>query len=215
MFDAWLEQEKADIKAIYGMQHILCVILALMLVPFFLMNLIVLLDGGGALSMVVVAFGVFALVLIPSMGNYKKRFIKPLLASVERDIPSGEERQEFARQMQETAVVISYYPLPQRKACDIMVAESYCYMRQPGKSRIFKNSEIRRAVLQWESYTAGMVGHLHFRGMYAMELYAAGNERKPIWKGYFADEGDLYQAFDQFKPSLPQEAIIQDNVAAG
>ena len=215
MFDSWLEQEKADIKAIYGKERILCVLLVLLEVPFFLMNLILLLDGGGALSVVMVVFLIFVMVSILSLGNYKKRFIKPLLASVEKDLPSEEDRREFARQMRETAVTISYYPLPQRKACDIMAAESYCYMRQPGKSRIFKNSEIRRAVLHRESYAAGMVGHLHFRRMYAMELYAAGNEQKPVWKGYFADEGELYQAFAYFKTLLPQETVIQDNVAAG
>jgi len=215
MFNSWLEQEKTNIKSRYGKARILCIFLALMMVPYALLNLVMLLDGGGVMSFCAVIFCIFVIVIISFMGNYKKRFIKPLLASIEQELPSEEARQEFARQMLENAACISYQPLPQTKSCDIMVAENYCYMRQPRASRIIKNREIRRVELLKENYAAGIAGHPHFRLTYALALYTSDNEQKPVWKGYFTSDRELYQAFAHFKPLLPQDTEIRDNVAAG
>ncbi len=215
MFHSWLEQEKATIKSLFGKVRILCIFLAVMMGFIALPNLIILLDGGGVMPLCAVAFMIFVIIFALFMGDYKRRFIKPLLASIEQELPSEEAREEFARQMQTNAVCISYQPVPQTKFCDIMVAQDYCYMRQPGKSRIFKNNAIRKAMLLQENYAAGSTRHPHFRLTYALELYAADNEKKPVWKGYFKSDGELYQAFAHFKPLLPQDAVIQDNVAAG
>lgn len=215
MFDSWLEQEKADIRSRFGNARVLCLFLALLMVPLVLLNLILLLDGGGAMAFVAGFFGIFVLIIILSMGNYKKRFLKPLLASIEKELPSEEDRQKFAREMTTYATCISYQPLPQTKSCDIMVAESYCYMRQPRKSRIIRNSEIRRVVLTQENYSTGTIYHLHSRRTYALALYTADNEQKPAWKGYFTSDGELYRAFACFKSIVPQETVIEDNVAAG
>lgn len=115
--------------------------------------------------------------------------------------------------MQKPAARISYQPQPQTKACDIMAAESYCYMRQPGKSRIFRNSKIRSAMLTQEHYNTGYRGHL--RLAYALALYTADSEQTPIWKGYFKSDSELYQAFALLKPLLPQDMAVLDNVALG
>lgn len=215
MFDSWLEQEKANIRSQFGKVRVLSIFFALLMVPIVLLNLILLLDGGGVIDFVVVIFSVCVFIFTLSMVNYNKRFLKPLLASIEKELPSEEARQEFARQMTTYAFCISYQPLPRIKSCDIMVSESYCYMRQPKKSRIIRNSEIRRAVLTQENDSTGTIYHLHSRRTYALALYTADNEQKPAWKGYFTGDGELYRAFAGFEPILPQEAVIQDNVAAG
>ena len=190
--------------------RIWCVLLALLEVPLILMQLVMLLDSGNVGALCTLIFSILVMCIILNMGNYKKRFLKPLLASIPQELPTEESRQEFARQMQTQAVCISYQPRPQTKACEIMVATDYCYVRQPQKSRIFKNNQIRRAVLSKEDYTAGY--RWHIRKCYAVALYCPDQE-KPIWKGYFMNEAEAFQALMRFQSVLPPEAVTE-NLAA-
>lgn len=209
MFDSWLEQEKETIRSRFGKLRILGVLIAIFMVSsIFLPLLSLCLDSGGVISLIPIIFSIFVIGFALSITNYKKRFIKPLLASVRQELATREAQEEFARQMQE-AKSISYQPRPQIKACEIMVAKEYCYMRQPGKSRIIQNRQIRRAVLMKEEY---MVGRGHVRYCYALALYAAGDE-KPVWKGCFMDLEKAAQAFRIFQEVLPPEALAQDEVS--
>lgn len=215
-YDAWLKQEKANLKEHYGQARVRCTFLALLMVPLILMNLIMLLDSVtfNIMPLIACVFGIVVIIVISSLGNYRKRFLKPLLASIDKELPSDEARQEFARQVSADAVRISYQPRPQTKSCDLVAGERYCYALQPGKSRVFKNIEIRRVVLAREQYSTGTLYHLHVRLTHALALYAADQGQKPIWKGCFTSEQKLYQAFALLKPRLPQEIIVEDNVAA-
>lgn len=216
MYDSWLKQEKANLKARYGQTRVRCTFLALLMVPLILMNLIMLLDSVtfNIMPLIACVFGVVVIIIVLSLGNYRKRFLKPLLASVQKELPTDEARQEFARQALADVVRISYQPRPQTKSCDIVAGEDYCYALQPGKSRVFKNREIRRVVLAREQYSTGTLYHLHVRRTYALVLYADGRERKPVWKGFFTSEENLYQALALLRPRLPQEIVVEDNVAA-
>lgn len=209
MFEAWLEQEKAAIKSRFGMIRIFCVLIAIIMALFILMQIIFILDGSGMVSLIAILFYAFVMGFALSMSNYKKRFIKPLLDSVQQELTTGEAQEEFARQMREQAETISYQPLPQVKPCEIMAAREYCYMRQPRKSRIIQNRQLCRAVLTKEQYT---VGRGHVRGCYALTLYAAGEE-KPVWKGYFMEQGEAARALQIFQKVLPPEALVEDAVS--
>lgn len=210
MFDSWLEQEKETIRSRFGKLRILGVLIAIFMVSsIFLPLLSLCMDGGGlVISLIPIIFSIFVIGFALSITNYKKRFIKPLLASASRELTTREAQEEFARQMQE-AKSISYQPHPQIKACEIMVAKEYCYMRQPGKSRIIQNRQIRRAVLMKEEY---MVGNGHVRWCYALALYAAGDE-KPVWKGCFMEPEKAAWAFQIFQKVLPPEALVQDEIS--
>lgn len=210
MFESWLEQEKATIKSLFGNVRIFCVILAILMLPFALMQLVVLLDGGGTVSLCALIFCIFVIIFALSMSSYKKRFVKPLLASIQQELPTEEARREFAQQMQEQTASISYRPLPQTKSCDIIVAQDYCYMRQPRKSRILQNSRFRKVILSQEKYNVGYRGHI--RWCYALALHTSDNE-KPVWKGYFMSKEEVDQALLHIKAILPPEAVIQDQVA--
>lgn len=210
MFETWLEQEKTAIKSLFGNARIFCVILAILMVPFALMQLVMLLDGGSMVSLCGLLFSIFVMIFALSMGSYKKRFVKPLLASIQQELPTNENRQEFARQMLNQAVRISYQPLPQVKSCDIMAAQDYCYIRQPRKSRILHNSLIHEVILSHEDYNVGTRGHV--RWCYALALHTSANE-KPIWKGYFMSKEEADQAFTHFKAILPPETVFQDQAA--
>lgn len=208
MFESWLEQEKAAIKSRYGAARVFCVFIAVLMAPFVLSSLVMLLDGSiGFLFVLIFEFFVIGFAL--SMGNYKKKFVKPLLTSVQQELTTEEARQKFAQQMREQAVCISYRPLPQTKACDIMVAKDYCYMRQPGKSCIIHNDQSRRVILTREDYYVGYRGHM--RWCYALALYTT-NPEKPVWKGYFMDKNAVYQAFMHFKDMMPAETEFKDLV---
>ncbi|MEZ3426696.1 MAG: hypothetical protein K1W13_04760 [Lachnospiraceae bacterium] len=207
MFETWLRQEKETIKERFGKSRILCIFLALLMVPLALLNLIMLLDGGGAMQLGAFFFMIVVMLLILFLGNYKRRLVKPLMASVKKELSSEEERQEFARQMS-AAVCITYQPLPQIKECEIMASPLYCYMRQPGKSRIFRTGSIRRAVLTKEPADMRT-----FRRFYTLSLYTADKEKTPVWRGWFESAEELYQAYAHFKLFLPPQTLIEDNAA--
>lgn len=208
MFDSWLEQEKAAIRSRFGALRILGVVAAILMV-LSILPLIFYIDNIGVALLISIIFSIFVIWFALSITNYKKRFIKPLLASVQQELATKEAQEEFARQMQEQAECISYQPRPQIKACEIMVAKEYCYMRQPRKSRIIQNRQLRRVVLMKEEY---WVGNGHVRWCYALALYARGDE-KPVWKGCFMELEKAAQAFQIFQRVLPPEVLVQDEIA--
>lgn len=209
MFESWLEQEKAAIKSRFGNMRIYYMLIAILAIPLALMELVLLLDGGGIMELCAFLLCAFVICFALSMSSYKSRFVKPLLASIRQELPTEEDRRTFAQQMQKQAVCISYRPHPSAKSCDIMLAEDYCYTRQPKKSRIFHNNQFRRATLTHEKYYTGYLGHMHMRWCYALALYASDPE-KPVWKGYFTDQNDASRAFARLKTILPPEAVAQD-----
>lgn len=209
MFETWLEQEKRAIKLHFDNVRMFFILIAVFIV-FSVWSVILLLEGGWATKLIAVIFSVCVLVFTLDMSSHKKRFMKPLMASVERELPTEKARQEFAQQMKEQAVSISYQPVPQTKCCDIMVAKDYCYMRQPKKCGIIRNCQIRRIILAQEDYFVGNRGHV--RWCFALSLYTSDNEN-PVWKGYFTDKGTAAQAFAQFQAILPPEASVEDYVA--
>ncbi|MDE6640937.1 MAG: hypothetical protein K2K63_10455 [Acetatifactor sp.] len=213
MFESWLEQEKASVKAGFKKVRIVYIVIALLLGPYMLFTIVATFGGSkvGVLAAVIVL-----LFLMLILSDYKKRFLKPLMALIQQELSTEAARQEFGGQMLTEAVQIFWQPQPRTKykSGSIFVTKSYCYVRLP-KVGIIKNCEIRRAELFQEDYAAGSIGRLRPSLAYGLALYTVENEQKPIWKGYFTSEGELYQAFAHFRPLLLQETVIQDEVAAG
>lgn len=145
MFKSWLEQEKSLIKEKSKMFRVMSVLLVVLMIPLILSSLVFLLDGGGIVLAVGMIVQVGCLVAAVFSLSYKRRLIKPLLVSVEKDLPTDAERQEFARQMQ-SAMLISYAPVPQGQLCEMQAAADYCYFQQPFKSRIIRNRDIKKAI---------------------------------------------------------------------
>lgn len=87
MFETWLKQEKETIRERFGKSRIWCIFLALLMLPLALLNLIMLLDGGGVLQFGAFLFMIVVALLILFLGNYKRRLIKPLMASVKKNFP--------------------------------------------------------------------------------------------------------------------------------
>lgn len=220
MFESWLEQEKTSMKAGYRRARIVYIVAALLVGPYLLFALIsaltVVFGRSEAAVLAAVMVSLFLIFILLSRSDYKRQFLKPLMALIQQEFPTEEAREEFAGQMLTEAVQISCRPQPRTKYKYgiILVAKNYCYVRMP-KVCIIKNSEIRRAELFQEDYAAGSIGRLHVSLIYGLALYTAENEQEPVWKGYFANEGELYQAFAHFRPLLSQKTVIQDEVAAG
>lgn len=212
MFETWLKEEKSMLKETYGKQRIKYIFIAVLLIPFILIELILLLDGGGAMELCALLFLLCVLGFVLSLGNYHKRFIKPLLASVKKELTTEEKRQEFAEQIK-NSVRLVYAPYPLVKQCDMLVASDYCYFRQPKKSRIITNNKIHKILLAKESYSTGTRGH--FRTAYVLHLFTSDNEKKPAWKAYFLKEKQLYHAFSEIQKILPEGTTVQDDVAYG
>lgn len=216
MFESWLEQEKASVKAGFRRVRIMNIVIILLLGPYMLFTIIATFGGskmGVLAAVIVLLFFIFSMLFL---SDYKKRFLKPLMALIQQELPTEAARQEFGGQMLTEVVQIFWQPQPRTKykSGSIFVAKSYCYVRLP-KVGIIKNCEIRRAELFQEDYAAGSIGRLRPSLAYGLALYTVENEQKPVWKGYFTSEGELYQAFAHFRPLLPQETVIQDEVAAG
>lgn len=212
VFNQWLEQEKAKIREEGRTLRVMSIILAVLTVPLILMMLMLLLDGGSAVNALALVFLVAVGAAILTLGSYQRRLIKPLLRSVRTELPTDEERQEFARQMKNARAVIFYAPVPQGKTCELTAAADYCYYRQPYKSRVIRNREIKRAVLEQGVYA---VGRGHWRQCYVLKLYLGEEEKSPVWTAYFKTEEDLYAAFGRFQKALPTEASVCDQIAYG
>ena len=215
MFETWLEQEERTAKEKCRMARIVRILYIVLMIPIALTQLFLLLDGPGDFYIVSIGFLIFIIVagwFVFSLGSYKKAFINPLLASVERELPTDAEKQEFARQMQSNPAHIVYAPNPQWKTCDMLVTADYCYCRQPRKSRIIRNREIRKVLLAPDDYT---VGRGHMRQCYRLDVFIADNEEKPAWRAYFLREDELYAASTKLQEGLPTEAVIQDDVVYG
>lgn len=211
MFKSWLEQEKSLIKEKSKMFRVMSVLLVVLMIPLILSSLVFLLDGGGIVLAVGMIVQVGCLVAAVFSLSYKRRLIKPLLVSVEKDLPTDAERQEFARQMQ-SAMLISYAPVPQGQLCEMQAAADYCYFQQPFKSRIIRNRDIKKAVLEQYRY---FVGRGHVRYSYVLKIFLAENEKTPVWRAYFPTEDELYAIFSRLRGVLPEETAICDNVAYG
>ncbi len=207
MFEQWKEQELAEIKERFGKARLLTIGLMALVGFNMLGGVVMLLDGGGAMEAVVIFVQVVIMALIWKMGDYKSRFIKPLLASVEEVLPSQGEREEFARQMG-TAAKLPYSPAPQVKPCTLWLGEGYLYFRQPGKSRVVRNRDIRRATLAKNTYT---VGRSHMRTCYDLALYTEGE--KPVWKASFLNERAAYEMLERLKFKLPANLAVEDGIA--
>lgn len=211
LFDNWLEQEKAEIREKSRRFRIMSVLLVVLMIPLILSMLVLLLDGGGIMTAVVMIVQIGCLVAAVISLSYKRRLIRPLLVSVEKDLPTDTERQEFARQMQ-SAMLIGYASVPQGQLCEMQAATDYCYFRQPFKSRIIRNRDIKKAVLEQDRY---FVGRGHVRYCYALKIFLAENEKTPVWRAYFPTEDELYAIFSRLRGVLPEETAICDNVAYG
>ena len=209
MVEQWKEQEFSAIKVQYGKVRLFTCAIAAYMVLSALGSVVMLLDGGGAVQVLALVFQLAIAAFVWTLGNYKKRFVKPLLDSVEEVLPTQGEREEFARQMGQ-AVELSCPPGPQVKTCPLWAGEDYSYYRCPRKSRVWKNREIRRAKLAKETYT---VGRGHVRSCYGLYLFA--QEEKPVWNGCFRTEEEAYRVLELLRTKLPSNLEIDDQIAYG
>lgn len=209
MFEQWKERELAAIREQYGKIRIFTYAIAAFMGLSALGSVVMLLDGGGAVQGVALLFQLAILAAAWAMGDYKRRLIRPLLASVEETLPTQGEREEFARQM-EGAVEVVCQPGPQVKACPLWMGADHSYYRRPGKSRVWKNRSIRRAKLARESYT---VGRGHVRTCYGLYLFGEGE--KPVWNGCFRSEEEAYGTLETMRPHLPANLEVDDRIAYG
>ena len=210
MFEQWKEKEIAAVKEQYRMVRLFTYAIMAFMGLSALGSVVMLLDGGGAMELVVLAFQLAILATAWVMGDYKRRFIRPLLRSVEEVLPTQGEREEFARQMGRAPVLDSPPTSPQVKSCPLWLGEDYAYYRRPGKSRVWKNRDIRRAKLAKESYIAG---RNRTRACYGLYLFT--EEEKPVWSGCFLTEEEAYRALELLRSRLPSHLELDDQVVYG
>ena len=217
MFEQWKEQELAQIKEQYGKARIITLAVVVLMALNLPMELGMLLDGGGGFGAVSLAVTLGVMVLAWRLGDYKSRFIKPLLAAVEESLPTQGERERFAQQMG-AATQIPYSPAPQTKPGLMLLGEDYCYFRQPRRVRILKNRELRRAELTRGTYT---VGRGHIRICYdllgLMSYLTAGEPEVRAWtiaKGTKAPQaaGKIHTDFE--RGFIRAEVVSYDDLMA-
>lgn len=209
MFEQWKEQELAQIKEQYGKARIITLAVVVLMALNLPMELGMLLDGGGGFGAVSLAVTLGIMALAWRLGDYKSRFVKPLLAAVEESLPTQGERERFAQQMG-AATQIPYSPAPQTKPGLMLLGEDYCYFRQPRRVRILKNRELRRAELTRGTYT---VGRGHIRICYDLSLF--GEEEKPLWRASYPAEEEAYQTLELLRGKLPANLRVEDGIAYG
>ena len=211
MFETWMRQEEAAIRAKYGKARLLTLLVTLLLVLQMLSSLVLLLDGGGLLEAGTLVFLIGVAWLVLSLGDYRKRFLKPLRASLQQELSTEAEREAFAQQMQ-SPQVIEFRTFPQGKTYLLKAGPDYCYTGQPRTCGIFRTCRVRRVLLEKEWYSSGTWGHV--RTCWSLTLLEKA-EKKPLWKGCFLQEAALYQARDRLCPLLGDRVEMVDQVEAG
>lgn len=208
MFEQWKERELTGIREQYGKARVLTWGIVAFMGLNVLGSVVMLLDGGGALQGAAILIQLGIMVLAWNMGDYKRRFIKPMMASVEETLPTQGEREEFARQM-DGAEELLCPSAPQGKAYPLWLGTDYLYFRLPKRSRVLKGRTLRRIRLAKEDYT---VGRGHVRTCYALSLFQ--QEEKPVWRGIFYREEEGCRALETVRAHLPS-AELEDRVAYG
>lgn len=208
MFDNWLKQEKDSIRENSKKFRAISVLLIVLMLLLFLPTLVFLLDGDIMFAVVMLAQIAGYGVVIFSI-SYKRRLIKPLLASIKKELPTDGERQEFARQMR-SAMTLGYAPAPQAQTCEMYAGTDYCYYRQPFKSRIIRNRDVKKAVLDQYRY---FIGRWHVRYCYVLKLFTAENEKTPVWTAYYPAEGEAYAVLSRLRGVLPEGMELCDHLA--
>lgn len=209
MFEQWKEKEIAAIKEQYGKIRLFTYAIMAFMGLNMLATVVMPLDGGWTAGVVAIVFQLAIMAAAWTMGDYKGRFIKPLLASVEEVLPTQGEREEFARQM-EGATEVVCQPRMQVKPCPLWIGTDYAYYRCPRKSRVLKNRDLRRARLVGGSYT---VGRGHVRAFYGLYLFT--QEEKLAWNGCFRTEEEAYRILETLRPYLPANLKVDDQIAYG
>lgn len=209
VFEQWKERELAAIKKEYGTARVMAIAVMAWMGLSMLTQLWILLDGGGAFQLVAVAVEAAVMVLAWKLGDYKGRFVKPLLASVEETLPAPAEREAFAREMEE-AVELQCPAAAQGRKHALFLGREYFYFRRPGKSKVLKSRSIRRMKLSKETYT---VGRGHVRTCYGVYLYQ--EEDQPVWNGVFLREEDVYKTAERIEERIPSVVEKEDGIAYG
>lgn len=209
MFEQWKEKECAAIKKEYGTARIITLVVVAWMGLNLPTALWLLLDGSVVMGMILMAFLAAAMVLAWKLGDYKGRFVKPMLSSAAETLTTQAEREAFAREM-EDALELKCPAAAQGKGYPLFLGREYLYFRRPGKSRILKSRTIRRMKLTQETYT---VGRGHVRTCYGVYLYQ--EEDKPVWSGKFPQEADAYKVSEQIEAHIPSVVEKEDGIAYG
>lgn len=209
MFEQWKEKELAAVKEQYGKLRMFTYAIMAFMGFSALGSVVMLLDGGGAIELVALAFQFVILAASWGMGDYKGRFIKPMLASVEEVLPTQGEREAFAREMME-AEELQCPVTAQGRSYPLFLGREYLYFRRPGKSRVVKSGSLRRIKLTDETYT---VGRGHVRSCRGVYLYQ--EEDKPVWSGVFRTEEEAYRAMESIRGRISASLELDDRIAYG
>ncbi len=209
MFEQWKEKELAAVRKEYGTARIIAIVAMVWLGFSALTQLWMLLEVGGLMTVAVMAVELGIGAAVWKLGDYKGRFVKPMLSSVEETLPTQAEREAFAREM-EDALELRCPAAPQGKGYSLFLGREYLYFRRPGKSRILKSRSIQRMKLAQETYT---VGRGHVRTCYGVYLYQEGD--KPVWSGKFPQEADAYKVSEQIEAHIPSAVEKEDGIAYG
>lgn len=209
MFEQWKEKELAAIKKEYGAARIIAVVALVWLGFSVLTQLWMLLEVGGLMTVVIMAVELAIAAAVWKLGDYKGRFVKPMLSSAEETLPTQAQREAFAQEM-EDALELKCPAAAQGKGYPLFLGREYLYFRRPGKSRILKSRSVQRMKLAKETYT---VGRGHVRTCYGVYLYQEGD--KPVWSGKFLQEADAYKAAEQIEERIPLVVEKEDGIAYG
>lgn len=209
MFEQWKEKELAAIKKEYGTARAVTIAVMAWMGLSVLTQVWMLLDGGGAFQLVLMAVEAAVMVFAWKLGDYKGRFVKPLLASIGENLPAPAEREAFAQEMAD-ALELRCPATAQGRKYPLFLGREYLYFRRPGKSKVLKSRSIRRMKLSKETYT---VGRGHVRTCYGVYLYQ--EEDKPVWSGVFLREEEAYEAAGQIEERIPSVVEKEDGIAYG
>lgn len=213
LFGRWLLNEDKQLRERMRIPRVLVGVLTVPMIGNMVQMLILILDETGGMYLFEAAAFLFCLCVLCFvwwLTDYGKQYLYPLMRAVSEQLPSPEDKEDFAEQLSQGGTgTFSYQAGPQFAASTAWVADDYSYFRQFRKSRIIRNRDISKVVLRKESYAIGL--HPHFRVCFVMEAYRDGMQDN-IWSGYFRRQDEMYHALSVLKKGGIPEESVEDRV---
>ena len=194
LFRRWFLREYEGIRQKWGRLRAVINAMRVLMTLVMLVNLIFWLEEGpgwGGFAILVLYVIIFW--YLGHVSSYHKKYIRPLQAAVDRELPTDTEKEAFAGQIlgRERREFL-YQGTPGSVYCKGIVLPDYCFLRHPGKCCLIKNRDIRNVTLDSRAYTAGP--RLHVRSCYVMEIYTENGGEKPYFQAYFAKKEEMEKA---------------------
>lgn len=209
-FEQWFTQETESIKKRYKKAKIITMIGIIWMTYMEFQGILFFSGTIDIFFIVSLLFYIGFVYVMNWLSNYNKHYILPLIKSTLKNFPTISEREDFAEKMlRAEKKEIEYCASPKTFISKVYVLPDYCYIYELRKCRILKNRQVRKIVLEKETYHIG--SSIFPRICYHLEAFTGfGDNEKSVFSAYFNTDKELYHALFLLQSTGFPDTEVQD-----